>query len=68
MFPDVYRRTRFQASKQVLLDVLCVAEAKNVRFAFIKKGNALLQGSPYKFKKHGKCGMELSQLLPHLLE
>jgi type IV pilus assembly protein PilY1 len=31
-FPDVYRRTRFQASKQVLLDVLCVAEEKNVRF------------------------------------
>jgi hypothetical protein len=31
--PDVYRRTRFQASKQVMLDVLCIAEAKNVRFA-----------------------------------
>ena len=30
--PDVYRRTRFQASKQVMLDVLCVAESKNVRF------------------------------------
>jgi type IV pilus assembly protein PilY1 len=31
-FPDLYRRTRFQASKQVLLDTLCVAESKNVRF------------------------------------
>jgi type IV pilus assembly protein PilY1 len=31
-FPDVYRRTRFEASKQVMLDVLCVAESKNVRF------------------------------------
>jgi len=29
---DRYRRTRFQASKQVLLDLLCVAETKNVRF------------------------------------
>lgn len=39
---------------------------KNVRFAFIKKDQALLQGSPYKFQKHGECGMELSELLPHL--
>jgi len=39
---------------------------ENVRFAFIKKENALLQGSPYKFHKHGQCGMELGELLPHL--
>lgn len=39
---------------------------KNVRFAFIKKDKALLQGSPYSFHKHGECGMELSELLPHL--
>ena len=39
---------------------------EKVRFAFIKKNNALLQGSPYKFNKHGQCGMELSELLPHL--
>lgn len=31
-FADKYRRTRFEASKQVLLDLLCVAETKNVRF------------------------------------
>jgi hypothetical protein len=37
-----------------------------VRFAFIKKDNALLQGSPYKFNKHGDSGMELSELLPHM--
>ena len=30
---------------------------KNIRFAFIKKDKALLQGSPYKFQKHGECGM-----------
>ena len=23
-------------------------------------------GSPWKFRKHGQCGMELSELLPHL--
>lgn len=39
---------------------------ETVRFAFIKKENALLQGSPYTFQKHGQCGMELSELLPHL--
>jgi type IV pilus assembly protein PilY1 len=31
-FADKYRRTRFEAEKQVLLDLLCVAESKNVRF------------------------------------
>lgn len=39
---------------------------EKVRFAFIKKDNALLQGSPYKFKKHGESGMEFSELLPHM--
>jgi hypothetical protein len=31
-FAEKYRRTRFEAQKQVLLDLLCVAETKNVRF------------------------------------
>ena len=31
-FANKYRRTRFEATKQVLLDLLCVAEPKNVRF------------------------------------
>ena len=39
---------------------------EKVRFAFIKKDSALLQGSPYKFSKHGECGMEMSELLPNL--
>lgn len=39
---------------------------EKVRFAFIKKGNALLQGSPFNFQKHGDSGMELSELLPHM--
>jgi len=39
---------------------------EKVRFAFIKKDKALLQGSPFEFQKHGECGMELSELLPHM--
>ncbi len=36
---------------------------KGQRFAFIK-GTPKLLGTPYKFKKHGKCGAEISELLP----
>ena len=35
-FADKYRRTLFQASKQVLLDLLCLAEPKNVRFGLAR--------------------------------
>jgi hypothetical protein len=38
----------------------------NVRFAFIQKETARLMGSPRTFAKYGECGMELSDLLPHL--
>lgn len=37
---------------------------KNVRFAFIQKDSAVLLGSPHKFRRFGRCGMELSELLP----
>ncbi len=39
---------------------------EKVRFAFIQKDGARLMGSPRKFTKHGQCGMEMSDLLPHL--
>ena len=39
---------------------------EKVRFAFIKKEGVRLMGSPRKFTKHGQCGMELSDLLPHI--
>ena len=39
---------------------------ENVRFAFIKKETAILMGSPRRFRKYGECGMDLSDLLPHL--
>ncbi len=38
---------------------------KNKRFAFIK-GDAKLLGTKRKFARHGQCGAELSELLPHL--
>lgn len=39
---------------------------KNVRFAFIQKDTATVLGSPRKFKKYGQCGMDFSDLLPHM--
>jgi hypothetical protein len=40
---------------------------KGERFAFIK-GVPKLLGTPYEFSRAGKCGAELSELLPHLKE
>jgi hypothetical protein len=39
---------------------------RNVRFAFIQKEGAVLMGSPRTFTKHGQCGMDFSDFLPHL--
>jgi len=41
---------------------------KEVRFAFLQKDTATLLGSPHKFRRHGQCGMEISELLPRLAE
>jgi hypothetical protein len=38
---------------------------KGYRAAFINPRSALL-GPKYKFNRHGRCGMELSELLPHM--
>ncbi|MBX5494690.1 MAG: DUF1501 domain-containing protein, partial [Bryobacteraceae bacterium] len=37
---------------------------KDLKLAFIKPTAAVL-GSPFEFQKHGQCGMEISELLPH---
>ena len=37
-----------------------------VRFAFIKKESAILMGSKSTFTRHGECGMELCDYLPHV--
>ena len=39
---------------------------EKVRFAFIKKEGVRLMGSPRTFQRHGQCGTELSDLLPHI--
>ena len=39
---------------------------EDVRFAFLQKDTATVMGSPRTWKKYGQCGMELSDLLPHL--
>src|SRR5947207_11966979 len=39
---------------------------RNVRVAFIQKAGARIMGSPRRFTRHGRCGMELSDYLPHL--
>src|SRR5438445_902728 len=39
---------------------------KNVRFAFLQEDTAVVLGSKRKWQKYGKCGMELSDLLPRL--
>ena len=37
-----------------------------VGFSFIKRATKTLKGSSFKFSKHGKCGTEISELLPGL--
>ncbi|MEM7230812.1 MAG: DUF1501 domain-containing protein [Planctomycetota bacterium] len=39
---------------------------EKVRFAFIKKESATLLGSKRTYQRYGDCGMELSDLLPHI--
>ncbi len=39
---------------------------EKARFAFIQPDTATLMGSPRKWKKHGQCGMDFSDMLPHL--
>src|SRR6185295_3486966 len=38
---------------------------ENVRFAFINR-SAKLRASPRPFVRYGQCGMEMSDLLPHI--
>ncbi len=38
---------------------------KDHKFAMIKESDPKIKGSPWKFAKHGKSGMDVSELLPH---
>ncbi|MFT5127930.1 MAG: hypothetical protein ACI8W8_001538 [Rhodothermales bacterium] len=37
---------------------------KDHQFAMIKEANPRIKGSPWRFQKHGKSGVEISELLP----
>jgi len=37
----------------------------SVDYSFANEASRKLLGSPWKFKKHGQCGMDFSELLPH---
>ena len=39
---------------------------KDVRFAFLDRDKSTVTAPKPSFRKHGECGMELSELLPHL--
>ena len=38
----------------------------NAKFAFLQKDTATVMGTSRVFKKHGQCGMDISDLLPHI--
>jgi hypothetical protein len=40
----------------------------DVQFSFVNRASKKLFGSPWKFEKRGKCGTEISELLPHTAE
>ncbi len=37
----------------------------DIQYSFVNRASKTLFGSPWKFQKHGQCGTELSELLPH---
>src|SRR4030095_16861958 len=39
--------------------------AGEITFSFVDRASKKLFGSPWKFQKHGQCGMDVSELLPH---
>ncbi|MCA9026815.1 MAG: DUF1501 domain-containing protein [Planctomycetaceae bacterium] len=40
----------------------------DIQFSFVNRATKKLFGTPWKFSKHGECGTELSELLPHTAE
>ena len=45
--------------------LLAVLKKERLPFIDLKRGRPKLLASPYKFARHGKCGMEIGSLLPH---
>ncbi|HVJ69405.1 MAG TPA: DUF1501 domain-containing protein, partial [Caulifigura sp.] len=42
--------------------------AAKTQFAFLQKDTARLMGTPRTFRRYGECGMEFSNLLPHIAQ
>ena len=42
--------------------------ADDVQFSFVNRASKTLFGSPWRFQKHGQCGTEVSELLPHFAD
>ncbi|MCA9156464.1 MAG: DUF1501 domain-containing protein, partial [Planctomycetales bacterium] len=38
----------------------------DIQYSFVNRASKKLLGTPFKFAKHGQCGTEVSELLPHL--
>ena len=38
----------------------------DVKYSFVNRASKALLGSPWKFKPHGQCGTEISELLPNI--
>ena len=41
---------------------------EDIKYDNAAQSSAKILGSPWKFKHHGECGAQLSELLPHLGE
>jgi hypothetical protein len=39
-----------------------------IKYSFVNRASKRLMGSPWKFARHGECGMDVSELLPHFSE
>ena len=61
-YKPALNKYHMQPCPDALLEVL---KKERLPFIDLKRGRPNLLGSPYKFTKHGECGMELSSLLPH---
>jgi hypothetical protein len=40
----------------------------DIQYSFINQASKKLLASPFKFRKHGECGTEVSEIVPHLAE
>ena len=55
--------------KPMLTKLAGTKPSRELSFAISNGGEAgMLMPSPFEFKKHGKCGMDVSSALPHLAE